>query len=487
MLHIYNTLTLQKERFKPLRQEDTKVYYCGPTVYNYAHIGNLRTFVFEDYVVKTLRFLGYKVTNTMNITDIDDKTIKNSIISNETLEKFTQKYTDIFLEDIKKLNITPANNIVPISTLIEEMVMMINGLIKRGYAYLGDDGSIYFEIKKFKRYGNLAHLDVSGMKESVRINNDEYDKENAADFVLWKAYKEEDGQNYWEKEFVFGEEKKILKGRPGWHIECSACNLKYFWAQIDIHMGWVDLVFPHHQNEIAQSEGYTGKKFANYWIHSGHLLVNGKKMSKSANNFYTLKDLEDKFSNIPKSVLLRSIRLSFMNAKYRESVDFSFEKLEQNFNTIKKIDEAIKKLDRIIKSWTLEEKRFRRDVREEMQDFIGEYCEKLEDDFNMPEALAIFFMYITFANTQIDSGELSIGEANALMDMYRTFDSVLSVFDFDILNEVEIPAEIIAKFEARNAAKKEKNFAGADALRDELLSLGYKIIDDRTGSRVEKV
>lgn len=487
MLHIYNTLTLEKERFKPLRQEEVKVYYCGPTPYNYAHIWNLKTYIYEDYVVKTLKFLGYKVKTTMNVTDIDDKTIRDSQKNGEKLLDLTQKYTNFFLQDLQKLNITLADNIVPISTLVDEMVMMINVLIKRGYAYLSDDGSIYYEIKKFKKYWNLAHLDVSGMKQSVRIDNDEYEKENAADFTLWKGYKSEDGENFWNGEFIFGEEKKVLKGRPGWHIECSACNLKFFWTQIDIHMGWVDNIFPHHQNEIAQSEWYSGKTFSKYWIHGGHITVDGKKMSKSANNFYTIQDLEEKFQQIPKSILYRAIRLSFMNAKYRESVDFSFEKLEQNFNTIKKIDEALKKLDRVIQSWNLEEKTFRRNIREEMQDFIGEYCEKLEDDFNMPESLAVFFTYITFVNTQIDSWELSLGEVKALMDMYKTFDSVLCIFDFNILKSEEISSEIMQKFEARNNAKKEKNFAFADNLRDELLSLGYKIIDDRNGARVEKI
>lgn len=222
MLHIYNTLTLEKERFKPLRQEEVKVYYCGPTPYNYAHIWNLKTYIYEDYVVKTLKFLGYKVKTTMNVTDIDDKTIRDSQKNGEKLLDLTQKYTNFFLQDLQKLNITLADNIVPISTLVDEMVMMINVLIKRGYAYLSDDGSIYYEIKKFKKYWNLAHLDVSGMKQSVRIDNDEYEKENAADFTLWKGYKSEDGENFWNGEFIFGEEKKVLKGRPGWHVECSA-------------------------------------------------------------------------------------------------------------------------------------------------------------------------------------------------------------------------------------------------------------------------
>lgn len=487
-MKIFNTLTKKDETFKPLRQEEVKIYYCGPTVYNYAHIWNLRTYVFEDYVIKTLKFLWYKVKTTMNLTDIDDKTIRDSQKSGETLLDFTKKYTKIFLEDIEKLNITPADNIVPISDLIWEMVSMINKLIAKWFAYMWDDWSIYYEIKKFKNYWKLAHLDFSGMKTSVRIDNDEYDKENAADFVLWKAWKEEDWPNFWDEEFIFWEEKKVLRWRPGWHIECSACNMKHFWTQIDIHMWWVDLVFPHHQNEIAQSEACTWKEFSKYWIHSWHLLVDGKKMSKSAWNFYTLKDLEEKFKDIvSSSILYRAIRLSFMNAKYGESVDFSFAKLEQNFNTIKKIDEALKKLSWTIKSWKLPDVKVRRDFREEMQVFIWEFLEKLEDNFNMPEVLSVFFSFITFANTQIDSWELSISESQSLLDMYKTFDSILSILDLKILAEEKISDNITKMLEERNQAKKEKDFAKADSIRDELLALWYKIIDDRNWIRVEKI
>lgn len=486
MLYLYDTLTLEKQKFKPLRQEEVKVYFCGPTPYNFAHIGNLKTYVFEDYVIKTLRFLGYKVKTTMNITDIDDKTIRDSQKFWEKLLPYTQKYTKYFLEDLQKLNITLADNIAPISWLIDEMVEMIDGLIKRWYAYLWDDGSIYYDIKKFKSYGKLAHLNFEGMKTSIRINNDEYDKENAADFALWKAWKEDDGENYWEREFDFDGEKKMLKGRPGWHIECSACNLKYFWAQIDIHMGWVDNIFPHHQNEIAQSEGYTGKTFAKYWLHGGHITVDGKKMSKSANNFYTLKDLEEKFAHIPKDILYRSIRLAFMNAKYRESVDFSFEKLEQNFNIISRIDESVKKLLRYQEKNDLKNTPFRRDLREDLQDFIGRYIESLEDDFNMPIALSIFFEYITFVNTHLGNGQLNADEAKALFDMYKNFNEVLSLIQFEFEDEA-IPSEIVEIFEARNQAKSQKDFEKADLLRNKLWELGYKIIDEKWGSRVERV
>lgn len=499
MLELKNTLTKTKERFKPLKQNEVKIYFCWPTVYNFVHIWNLRTFVFEDYVIKTLKFLWYKTKTVMNITDIDDKTIRNSQLNNEKLSSFTQKYTNFFLEDLKKLNIEKADNIVPISSLIDEMVDIINKLLKKWYAYLWDDWSIYFDIKKFKNYWKFAWIDFSWIKESVRINNDEYDKENPWDFVLWKAWKKEDWENFWEKEFVIYEnnskaspelkiiKKIILKWRPGWHIECSACNMKYFWPQIDIHMWWVDLIFPHHQNEIAQIEAVTWKTFSKYWLHSGHLMVDGKKMSKSLNNFYTLRDIEEKYKNIDKSVLYRAIRLSFLSAKYSESVDFSFKKLESNINTILRIDESLKKLNAAIKSNKLGKLKTKIEFRQKMQYFIWNYVRSLEDDFNIPEALSVFFEFLTYSNKKIDSLELSIYEAESLFEMFKTFDSVFSFLDFEILEQEDIPKEIMDKFIKRNEAKAKKDFEIADRLRDELMDLWYRIIDDRTWSRIEKI
>jgi len=486
MLQITNTMTGKKEAFKPLRQEVVKVYFCGPTPYNFAHIWNLKTYVFEDSVIKTLRFLWYKVQTTMNITDIDDKSIRDSQKYGEKLIDFTQKYTAYFMEDLQKLRVSLADNIVPISTLVDEMVEMINTLIQKGYAYLADDGSVYYKISQFKSYGALAHLDFSGMKPWARINNDEYEKENASDFVLWKWYKPEDGENFREKAFVFEWETKILKGRPWWHIECSACNLKYFGAQIDIHMWGIDNMFPHHENEIAQSEACTGKKFAWYWIHWGHLTVDGKKMAKSLNNFYTLRDLEKHFDQVDKTTLHRAIRLSFLNAKYRDSVDFSFEKLTQNINAIGRIDEALKKLQRGMEHGAFAEWKPSRAFREEMQDFIWEYIQKLEDDFNMPEVLGVFFTFLTYANASIDSKKINQSEALSLLDMYRSFDSVISLLHFEGAVEA-IPEEVQKKFEARNQAKSNKDFVQSDALRDEILTLWYKIVDDRSGSFLEKV
>lgn len=520
MLKFYNTKTREKEVFKPLKQDEVKVYFCGPTVYNYAHIWNFRTYIFEDIVTKTLRFLGYNVKTMMNITDVDDKTIKSSITSWETLKDFTVKYTEIFLSDIDKLWITRPDLVIPVTDLIPEMVRMINTMLKRWIAYIWDDKSIYFNIKKYSKYWKFANIDFSWQKESVRIDNDEYDKESAADFVLWKAWKPEDWANFWEEQFenppafshpldkgdseetilaplIKGESKgdlKLIKWRPGWHIECSACNMKYFWPQIDIHMWWIDLIFPHHQNEIAQTESCTRKEFSKYWIHTGHLMVDWKKMAKSADNFYTIEYLENKFLSdwkIKPKTLYRAIRFSFINWKYKDSVDFSFSKLDQIFNTLKAIDETLKNLvnyekaivDKFVKSPVS------RDFRESMQDFIWEYVEKLEDDFNIPEALAIFFEFQKFVNIWIRDEKFSSVEVQSIIDMYKTFDEVLWIIDFSILDQKEeiIPQIVLDKFEARNKAKQDKDFSKADILRQEIEELWYKIIDSKEGSRVEKI
>ncbi len=485
MLEVYNTLTRKKEIFKPKNSENVKIYYCGPTVYNYAHIGNFRAYIFEDVIIKTLQFLGYKTNTTMNITDVDDKTIRESQKAKMSLSDFTKKYTDIFLSDIEKLGIKKADTIVPVTSLIDEMVAMINILLKKWFAYISDDGSIYFAINKSQNYGKLAHLDFSGMKNSVRIDNDEYEKETASDFVLWKAWKSEDGENYWEKDFIVADKTQMLKGRPGWHIECSACNLKYFWPEIDLHMGGIDLIFPHHENEIAQSEAVTGKNFSRYWIHSGHLMVDGKRMGKSLGNFYTLNDIEEKFNNVKKEQLFRSLRLLFINGKYRESIDFSFTKLEANINTIEKIDELVKRLAMAEKN--NKKKWVKKEFREQLQYFIADYIESLEDDINTPEALSIFFNFISFANKELDTKNMSSDEVKSIIDFLKTFNQILGIVDFSFLEENTIPKEIQAKFEARNTAKKEKNFSLADSLRDELLSLWYKIVDSREGTRLEKL
>ncbi|EKD29544.1 MAG: Cysteinyl-tRNA synthetase, partial [uncultured bacterium (gcode 4)] len=369
MLQIYNTLTQTKERFKPLRQELVKVYYCGPTPYDYAHIGNLRAYLFSDTVVRTLRYLGYPVQTVMNVTDIDDKTIRDSQKSGKSLQEFTEFFTEAFFTDLGRLHIQRADTVAPISTLIDDMVVMIQWLIDKGYAYLADDGSIYYRVDKFKTYGQLAHLDMKGMKAGARVNSDEYEKESVADFALWKAYDQEvDGPNKWDAHFIVptsqtgqisheGWETEwgvrimysewvsqdwmgnmpvsdvVVPGRPGWHIECSACNMRYFGPQIDIHMGAIDNLFPHHQNEVAQTEAYTGKKFAGYWMHGGHLLVDNAKMSKSKKNFYTLSEIVEKVPTEKPDMVYRAFRLMTLQTQYRENFNFTFDRLAAAIQT----------------------------------------------------------------------------------------------------------------------------------------------------------
>ncbi len=484
MLQLQNTFTQTKERFKPIRQELVKVYYCGPTPYNFAHIGNLRAYLFSDSVIRTIRYLGYKVQTVMNVTDIDDKTIRDSMKQGISLTELTEKYTHLFLEDLKHLGVIPADTIVPISTAIDTMIEIIQKLLDKKYAYLADDGSIYYSIAKFSKYGQLAHLDMKGMKSSVRINNDEYEKESVADFALWKGYHEiSDGPNFWDAKFMIGEKEIVVKGRPGWHIECSACNLKHLGPEIDIHMGAIDNIFPHHENEIAQTEAYTGKKFSRYWMHAGHLLVDNKKMSKSAGNFYTLPDIVAKMPNEKPEMVYRGFRLMNLQTRYRESFNFTFDRLTAAIQTVKSFDEVLKRL----KHYNPPSRKIFRDFREMMQQYVQAYIECLEDDIGTPEALAIVFDCFGFINSGIDNLSFSLEEKGAILDLLHSFDSVLGLFDFSLLDATDIPTEIELLLLQRNEAKSQKNYPLADSLRDQIGESGYKIVDDKGGSHVEKI
>lgn len=505
-LQLYNSLSREKEVFKPLRQEMVKVYYCGPTPYNYAHIGNLRAYLFEDFVVKTLRFLWYKVQTVMNVTDIDDKTIRDSQKSGKTLKEFTEFYTKEFLSDLQKLGIHRADTVAPISGLIPEMKTMIQGLLDKDFAYISEDGSIYYRVEKFKNYGKLANLDTQWMTHSVRINNDEYEKDQIADFALWKAYDTSaDGENFWEIELQISDENgekitKILKGRPGWHIECSACNYKFFGEQIDIHMGGIDNLFPHHQNEVAQTEAFTGKQFAKYWMHGGHLLVDNKKMSKSAGNFYTLRDIIEKWSkDFDEKIICRAMRLMALHNKYRENFNFTDERFLSSINTIKGIDEMMKRLGRYLADAQENTERtargklkfhdITREFRENLQWLMQDFVAALEDDFSTPEALTVVFEMHSWINSWIDQEAFSLEEKKALIDLMRSWDEVLGIYDFSLLeNSTEIPENILKLAEARIFAKNIKNWTEADAIRDEITNLGWKMIDEKDGKwRVEKI
>ncbi len=421
----------------------------------------------------------------MNLTDIDDKTIRDSIKSWENLRDFTQRYIDFFYDDLSKLNIIKADNISRISDLIDVMAEIINWLLAKWYAYMAEDWSIYYSISKFKKYWELAHLDFKGMKTSVRIDNDEYEKEEAADFVLWKAYDEKkDWPNKWEAAFDVNWEQKIIWWRPGWHIECSACNLKFFWPQIDIHIWAIDLLFPHHQNEVAQSEAYTGKQFSKYWMHAWHLLVDNKKMSKSKWNFYTLRDVEEKMAWIMSNdEIYRWFRLMNLQARYDDSFNFTFDKLKQAANTLKTFDETFKR----IRNYTPADWKVKKEVSENIQFYIQEYISKLEDDFNTPEALATVFEFIKYVNTFIDAEVFNEKEINAIVDVFKTFNQVLSIMDFSILEKtLDIPQDIVDLIEKRNQAKLSKDYALSDEIRKEVEAKWYKIVDDKNWSRAEK-
>lgn len=481
MLHLYNTLSRKLEPFKPLSDEKVKFYLCGPTVYNYAHIGNLCCYTFNDIIIRSLEFLGYSVDALMNLTDIDDKTIRDSQKEKTTLKAFTETYTKLFLEDLAKLNITSFSRKKPISELVPEMIAMTQKLIDTNHAYISDDGSVYFDIKSFKNYGNLAHLDMKGMKVGARVNSDEYDKENVSDFALWKGYDEADGENFWEAHFKTEEGKKTLKWRPGWHIECSACNLWGHGEQIDIHSGGIDLIFPHHQNEIAQTESVTGKTFSTYWMHTGHLLVDGKKMSKSLGSMYTLWDLENKFPE-KKQLLYRAFRMMCLQNRYRENFNFTFERLEGAMATVTNFDNTLKRL----KSYIPRNTKVRREFRDVIQSSMQSFVEALENDIDTLTALTAIFEFITLVNRDIDDESLTTKEVSSVIDILKSWDMVMGVMNWSILEVSEIPESITALAEERIEAKKNKDFTRADEIRKEVESLGFIIIDNKEGFTIEK-
>lgn len=481
MLHLYNTLSRSIEPFKPLVEDKVKFYGCGPTVYNYAHIGNLCCYAFEDIVIRSLEFLGYSVDALMNLTDIDDKTIRDSQKENKTLREFTQLYTDLFFQDLAKLGITSFTRHKPISELVPEMISMTQKLIDKKHAYVSDDGSVYFDIKSFKNYGNLAHLDMKGMKAGARVKQDEYEKESVSDFALWKWYDAADGENFWEADFNTQDGKKTLKWRPGWHIECSACNLWGHGEQIDIHMGGVDLIFPHHQNEIAQTESVTGKTFSTYWMHTGHLLVDGKKMSKSLGNMYTLGDLENKFPE-KKNLLYRAFRMMCLQNRYRENFNFTFDRLEGAMATVTSFDNTLKRL----KSYVPKNTKVRREFRDTIQESMGNFVESLENDIDTVNALTTVFDFVTRVNRDIGDLSLTTKEVSSVIEILKSWDMVMGVMDWNLLNETMIPTEITALAEERMEAKKNKDFARADTIRKQIEDAGYALVDTKEGFGLEK-
>lgn len=460
-LKFYNTLTRTSEVFKPVEEGKAGLYTCGPTVYNFAHIGNFRAYTFEDLLHRTLLYAGYKVKQVMNLTDVDDKTIRNSRAAGIPLRDFTAKYKQAFFEDIKTLNITPAAVYPAATDHIDEMIALIKVLMEKGIAYQSEDKSIYFSIEKFPEYGKLAHIDRDNQRAGVRIDADEYAKDSVADFALWKARDEADGDVWWPS--PWGE------GRPGWHIECSAMSMKYLGESFDLHTGGVDNMFPHHEDEIAQSESVTGKKWVNYWLHCEHLMVDNTKMSKSLGNFYTLRDLLDK------GYTGREIRWVLIGTHYRKKLNFSLAALDQARETLGKFSAFFARMKEITASGDGSE------AAAIVDQAAAQFRTAIADDLNSAGATAALFALMRDGNRLADSGTLSAAGAAKVLECCRDFDRIFGCLDVDAAPVAEeFPAEVVAMAEERSEARKNKNWAESDRLRDVIKSAGF-LVEDAPG------
>jgi cysteinyl-tRNA synthetase len=474
-LKLYNTLTRQKERLVPLVPGEVSLYTCGPTVYNFAHIGNFRTYIFEDLLRRTIKLLGMKVTQVMNLTDVDDKTIQGALSQNSTLEEYTLPYKQAFFEDLKTLNIEPAEHYPEATKYIQAMIAMIEDLLAKGIAYRSQDGSIYYAISKFPRYGCLSHMHLNELKPyaSQRVAEDEYDKENAADFVLWKRCNPAvDGNTFWESPFG--------PGRPGWHLECSAMAIALLGPSLDIHVGGVDNMFPHHENEIAQSEAHTEKPFATLWMHAEHLIVDNKKMSKSAGNFYTLRDLRERgYSGT-------QVRYLLLQTHYKTQLNFTFTGLDAAKGTLQRLQDFIRRMQELQASAAGPSSSSLHATEPLLEGAFRDFAAALADDLNISNALAVLFDMIRDLNQLADSHQITSSEASSVLSMLARCNQVLGVLSFEP-QEPEIPSHLQAALEQRLAARRAKNWAEADALRDMILSEGYLIEDTATGARLKKI
>ncbi len=504
-LKLFNTLSRSVQDFAPLDPAGKKVgmYCCGPTVYDFAHIGNWRTFVFGDLVRRTLEFKGYAVTHVMNITDVEDKIIKHVRLSRQSdlprrsrtetgaaadetktsLRDFTGKYEAAFFEDLKTLNCRLPHHTPRATGHIAEIVSLIEKLVQRGIAYKAADGSVYFSIEKYRGcgciYGQLLKLNFDELRTGERVKSDEYAKESVADFALWKARVPEDGDVFWPS--PWGE------GRPGWHIECSAMSTKILGPSFDLHLGGEDLIFPHHEDEIAQSEGATGKPFVKHWLHGAHLLVEGKKMSKSLGNFFTLRDL------LAKGFTGREIRYSLLTAHYRETFNFTLEGLHGARAALARIDECLAKLrERAANVPSADPiNRFspaantgqtcRQDAGSTL---LTAFTAALDEDLNISAAWGTVFEWVRETNRQLVENSLGATDAAFALAAWDEVDSVLGI---GTKSGAEIPAEILALAETRQAARKMKDFKRADAIRDELKAKGWVIEDTPKGPKLKKI
>lgn len=463
-LSLHNSLTRRKEEFVPLEPGKVGLYTCGPTVYNFAHIGNFRAYMFEDVLRRALEYLGYEVKHVMNLTDVDDKTIRDSRACGMSLDAFTRQYKDAFFEDIERLRIQQAHVYPAATEHIGDMIKLIRKLEAKGIAYKAEDGSVYFSIAAYGKYGKLVSIDPEQLRQGERVKKDEYAKESVADFALWKAWDEEDGDVFWNSPWG--------KGRPGWHIECSAMSSRYLGEHFDIHCGGIDNMFPHHEDEIAQSEGANGCTFVNYWLHCAHLVVDGEKMSKSLGNFHTLRDL------LERGYTGREIRWVLQSTHYRQALNFSLRACDDARASIRRLDALNERL---------------RELAAEPDAGVAEATERsaaaeqsfraaLEDDLNISAALAALFDLVRDINRMADQAQFGGQAVTPVRDTLARMDSVLAVMTPDA-NE-GVPADILALAEERQLARKARDFARADAIREQLTAAGWTIEDTPKGPRV---
>ncbi|HXM32336.1 MAG TPA: cysteine--tRNA ligase [Chthoniobacterales bacterium] len=465
-IRFFNTYSRALEEFSPLDPGgEVKMYTCGPTVYSHAHIGNFRAYLFEDLLQRHLELRDYKVRRVMNITDVDDKTIRGSREAGVPLAEFTAPFKQAFFEDIDTLRIKRAD-FFPEATNPREiaaMIGMIKRLMERGLAYQAEDKSVYFRINKFPEYGRLAHFDLSELRSTGRVKSDEYDKEHVGDFALWKAWDEEDGPVKWES--PWGD------GRPGWHIECSAMATQLLGEQLDIHCGGVDNIFPHHEAEIAQTEGCTGKKFVRYWMHCAHLMVDGQKMSKSLGNFYTLRDV------LAKGYSGREVRYALMRVHYRAPLNFTWEGMEEARQAIGRVDDWVRRLRECGASLQLA------NLGEgQVANLPHGFEDALDDDLNISGALGVLFETIRETNRALDLGNLDSGAANSWLKWWERIDRVLAIGG----EESAVPAEIAALAEARVQARLAKDWRKSDELRDEIAARGWEARDTKDGQKITR-
>ncbi len=476
MLRFHNTLTGKVEEFKPLEPGKVRMYTCGPTVYDYAHIGNFRTFMFQDILRRTLRLHGYTLNHVMNITDVEDKIIAKANAAGQTIQEYTRPYEEALFDDAAVLGIEPPEKVVRATEYIDAMVKLIQRLEEKGVTYQSE-GSTYFRISKFPSYGELSNIDLSGIQAGARVDSDEYDKSDPRDFVLWKAAKPDEPS--WDT--------PLGTGRPGWHIECSAMSMEHLGETFDIHTGGTDLIFPHHTNEIAQSEAATGKPFVHYWLHAEHLLVEGEKMSKSAGNFFTLRDI------LQKGHKPTAIRYLLASVPYRRQLNYTMDALHQALQSIERLHNFLLRL----RSEKLEEGTS--PLAEKAVEAKKNFKEALGDDLNTAEALGIVFDLVRAANTAMDRRELLVGDREKIAGVVDLFDSVFDVLadDGERLKPLEgkidlggtgradglSDEEVEALMAERQKARAERNFARSDEIRGQLAESGIIVEDSRDGVR----